>query len=315
MRKPLLISAIAICSATILLPMGCIIGGPWDPGEVNFGLSRLILHPEYTCADLRERFQLSGMELADNPADIGMEYEEYWLPVDDGISLRTWYLPAKLDRGLVVVSCGNTGPMECYLFSAQILTDNGWSAVMYDYEGFGESGGEPSLDTLRRDLETVLDWARSRTGRSQVTLFGMSLGSIPSVTVAVERPDAVNAVVLDSPVALGAQIERFGFVVAGKTEWITGQLNVDLLSDELIQWLDQPLLIYLHEQDPIATADSVELLFNRAAGPKQIVRFPELGHASSQFFSTDSYIYYLEHFLANVWLPPTDALEMVAQQP
>ena len=288
---------------SFILQVGCVGGSPWTSGEVVFGLSQLVLEPEQTCDQLREKYQLTHLPQADVPSDVGMEYEEVWLPVNGDTYIRTWYITTELDRGTVVVSCGNSGPMACYLFTADLLTDNGWSVVMYEYEGFGLSTGQASLGSLYRDLDTVVEWTRERTGREQVTLFGISLGSIPSVAFGVERPDAVNGVILDSPIAFAAQVERFGFVLGGRTDWILDQLDPTLLPDVLITELEQPLLVFLHGLDPIATPETVELLYDLAPGEKQLVRFGNLGHSRGQFFSTDVYLYYLEQYLARLWTP------------
>jgi pimeloyl-ACP methyl ester carboxylesterase len=172
---------------------------------------------------------------------------------------------------------------------------------MYDYEGYGLSGGTPSLATLNRDLKTVVDWTRAHTGRTRVTLMGLSLGSIPSVAVAVERPEAVNGVILDSPIAMRAEIERFGFLLIGGADALLPQLDRELLSEAMISSLRQPLLVFLHEEDSIASPETVEPLFKAAAGPKTMVRFAGLGHATSQFQDTDTYLYYLDTFLTGVW--------------
>jgi pimeloyl-ACP methyl ester carboxylesterase len=102
---------------------------------------------------------------------------------------------------------------------------------------------------------------------------------------------------------MGAQIERFALLVAGQTSELIERLDDKLLSDTLIARLNQPLLIFSHEEDYLATPETVEVLYERAAGPKQIVRFPGLGHATSQFVKTDVYIYYLDTFLAGIWAP------------
>jgi len=63
-------------------------------------------------------------------------------------------MPVEPAHGTVIVSPGNSGSMACYLLTAQLLTDDGYSVVIYDYEGFGGSSGQASLETLRPDLET-----------------------------------------------------------------------------------------------------------------------------------------------------------------
>ena len=290
-----------IAAISLFIYSGCVPVGVMTTPDILAGLSDLILQPQDTCAAMRERFRVEYLPVVEDPGEIGMAYEEHRIPLDSDTSLRLWYLPTNFDRGTVVYSMGTAGPMACYLFSADLLTSNGWSVVMYEYEGYGGSDGHASLNTLTPDLQAAVEWARERTGRDRVTLMGMSLGSIPSVAVAVEHPDMVNGVILDSPVALQAQIERFAFVVAGQTQLLIDRLEPDLLSDAIIGDMTAPLLIFSHELDPVATPESVDVLFERAAGPKLIVRFPAVGHASSQFVLTDMYIYYLETFLTDVW--------------
>jgi hypothetical protein len=291
------LSAIA---ASLCGAIGCVPIAAMDPPQVVAGLSKLILEPGATCGDLRDRFRID-LPVVENPAEAGLDYEEFRVPVDATKGLRVWYVPAEVDRGTVVYSMGDAGTMACYLYSADLLTRNGWSVVMYDYEGFGGSDGTANLDSLIPDLRAVIDWTRDYTGRQQVTLMGMSLGSIPSIALAVEYPEAVNGVILDSPIGLRTQIMRFGFMVAGQSLPLIARLSPDLLSEDLIGGLQQPLLIFGHGRDFISTPTSVKLLFDSAAGPKMLVEFPDLGHASGQFLSTEYYVYYLDSFLSQVW--------------
>jgi pimeloyl-ACP methyl ester carboxylesterase len=281
---------------------GCVNVAALSTGELLSGLSDLILAPYSDCEELRRRFRVDYLPLVDDPSEIGMNYEQHWLTAPNGTPLQLWYLPANLDRGTVVYSIGSAGDMRCYLFSALLLVGNGWSVVMYDYEGYGLNAGTPSLDTFITNLTAAVAWARTRTGRERVTLMGMSLGSIPSVAVAVQQPDSVNGVILDSPVALKAQIERFGFVIPGQAGILINRLDANLLSDVIIERLQQPLLVFSHELDPISTPDTVAALFESAGGPKVLVNYPGVGHASSQFVRTDSYLYYLDTFLNDIWL-------------
>lgn len=298
---------------TSFLSVSCVDVTSLSPWEVVSGLSDIVLEPEGSCEELRRAFGLEGiLPLADNPGQIGLDYEEHWLPTVDGEVLRTWYMPTKLDRGLVIVSSGAVGPMTCQLYTARLLARNGWSVVLYEYEGFGESSGQPDLETLGPNLETVVDWALGYTDREQATLMGISLGSIPSVTVAVERPGVANGVILDSPVAFGTEIERFGFIVGGQTGAVIGQLSPGLVTDTMIRWLDAPLLVFLHERDTVTTPASVEMLYELApTSDKLLVRFPDLGHVRGQFFDTDLYTFSLESFLSRVW--PGD-VEIVSER-
>lgn len=290
--------------ATLLLPNSCA-----PPAEIptltidqlSLVLSELIFYPEVTCEELRRAFDVEYLPLVDTPDQIGLTYEEHWLPTEGNNRLRVWYLPTNLDRGTVVLSQGALGAMPCYLFHTRMLAHNGWSVVMYEYRGFGGSEGRPDIGAMQADLEAVLDWARAYTGRERVTLMGVSLGAIPSVAVAVNRPEAVNGVVLDSPVVMSAMIRRLEFALRSQTQEFIDRLAPELLTEDLVEYLHQPLLILLGERDRVTTPASVQLIYDRAAGPKQIVRFPGVTHASEPFRDTGTYTYHLEAFLSALW--------------
>ena len=297
---------LAVPLLTLPLPMlGCVQPAPPLPSadEIRQAVSYAVLQPETTCAELRADFEVETLPLVDTPDQIGIAYHEYQIPAPDGESLRVWHMPIEHAPGTVIVSPGNSGSMACYLLTAQLLTEDGWSVVLYDYEGFGGSSGQADLATLKPDLETVLDWTLAQPGVAQVTLFGMSLGSIPTVAVAINRADVVNAVILDSPVALGLEIERFDFLVRGRSAEVIAVLETWLLTEEIIAQLYEPLLIYMDGKDPVTPPAQVAVLLERAPGPIDLVFFDGLGHAAGQFERTDEYNAHLADFLAGVWEP------------
>ena len=273
------------------------------PEELSRSLSYAILVPERTCAELRDAFELDYLPLADHPDQIGLNYEEAMVATARGAALRVWYIPAAADRGTVIVSPGAVASMPCYLFIAMLLNQNGWSVVMYDYQGFGGSTSTPELNSLPADLRAVLDWTLKHTGRTQVTLFSMSLGSIPSVAIAIERPEAVNGVVLDSPVALGEEFKRFDVPLGDRFEALMSVLDPVLFSENIIDQMTQPLLVYINDEDYVTPPETIELLYDRAAGPKEVVHFTGLEHAQAQFRDTDEYLAHLESFLETLWSP------------
>jgi pimeloyl-ACP methyl ester carboxylesterase len=209
-------------------------------------------------------------------------------------------MPTALKRGTVIVSIGASGSMPCYLYTIELLLDNGWSVVTYDYRGFGGSGGKPSLADLVPDAHTVLDWTLNRTGGTEVTLMGISLGSIPSIAVAVQRPASVNGVILDSPVALGLEIQRFGFLLGDPGLYVSF-LDPLLLSENIVQGLSTPLLVLMNENDWLTPPAQTELLYELAQSPKELARFPDIGHARGVFRDTEYYSFRVESFLARVW--------------
>ncbi|MCH9013575.1 MAG: alpha/beta fold hydrolase [Proteobacteria bacterium] len=220
---------VTVCSLICLITVGCAPTSLPQKSEVLNALSAVLLAPDQTCDELAGYFGLDFLKTVETPDQLGLDFDEQWAVGRNGNVLHIWQLPATFDRGTVVLSTGAAGDMACYLFPARLLVDNGWSVIMYDYQGFGQSEGSPSLATLTDDLETVVDWSRVLTGRERLTVMGISIGSIPSIAVGVRRPDAVNAVIIDSPVALGAELDRFGFLFGGRGNDIGALIDEDLL--------------------------------------------------------------------------------------
>ena len=295
---------VCLVCLTFLFSCGCI-SSPDPPSlttdQLTLVLSELLVYPDVTCEALRDAFDVEYLPLAETPDEAGLPYEEHRLPTADGQHLRVWYLPTRLDRGTVILSQGAMGTMPCYLFHARLLVRNGWSVVMYDFRGVGGSGGRVDLGSMPDDLNAVLDWTLRQTGREAVTLMGISLGTIPSVAVAAQRPQAVNGVVLDSPVALGAEIQRLAFALRGRAEEYVNSLAPNLRVEELVRNVRQPLLIFAAERDVITPPATIRLIYDRAAGPKRLVAFPGLAHAREPFGDTGTYTYELETFLSSIW--------------
>jgi pimeloyl-ACP methyl ester carboxylesterase len=274
---------------------------PPTPDEIIAALSYAVLQPETTCEELRQDFGLEDLPVVDNPGEVGIAYQEFQVPARDGEVLRVWYMPVDDSQGTVVVSPGNSGSMACYLFTSRLLTADGYSVVTYDYEGFGGSSGTASLLTLRDDLEAVIDWTVAQTGTAHLTLFGMSLGTVPTVAAAVDYPEVVNGVILDSPVSIDREVERFAYLIHGKSAQIIAVLEPWLLTDSVISAMVQPGLVFLHSDDNITPPSTVQVMLQNASPAVQVVEFEGLGHAAGQFLRTEEYNADLVAFLEQVW--------------
>jgi abhydrolase domain-containing protein 17 len=82
--------------------------------------------------------------------------------------------------------------------------------VVYDYSGYGESGGVPTECATYRDMEAVWDYtvdqvATDRSG-ANVILYGQSVGSGPCCYLAAKPDETVGGLVLHSPFTSGMRV-------------------------------------------------------------------------------------------------------------
>lgn len=105
---------------------------------------------------------------------------------------------------LVILAHGFSGTMDRLFLHAERFAAGGISALVFDYRGFGESGGTPrqvvDLHSQRRDIRAALAWARSlqEIDPDRIALWGNSLGGAHVVTVAADD-GRVRAVVAQMP--------------------------------------------------------------------------------------------------------------------
>lgn len=109
--------------------------------------------------------------------------ESVQIVADDGVALSTrWFRPVGEPRGTVLIVPAMATKSRFYHPLAQWLSEQGLTAVTFDYRGYGESGDgnlrEVRNDLLRwaQDAANVLDWVVKKADGVPVTWLGHSLG-------------------------------------------------------------------------------------------------------------------------------------------
>ena len=81
------------------------------------------------------------------------------------------------------------------------------NVLVYDYSGYGESGGVPMEKNTYRDIKLVYEWVVKNVTQheSKIILYGQSVGSGPSCYLASRREN-VGGLVLHSPFTSGMRV-------------------------------------------------------------------------------------------------------------
>lgn len=99
---------------------------------------------------------------------------------------------------------GATFPMQVVL--AHSLDVN---VVVYDYSGYGESGGYPSEASTYRDIEAVYDYVLDTLAEGdskRIVLYGQSVGSGPCCFLASKKDMVLGGMILHSPFTSGMRV-------------------------------------------------------------------------------------------------------------
>ncbi len=219
------------------------------------------------------------------PATWGLKYEAVDFKSADGTSLHGWFMPAKdktakTAKGTIVFSHGNAGSISYHLGFCAWLVEASYNVLIYDYRGFGKSGGSVDRRGMVDDVKAAFAYARKRSDIDSTKLvsYGHSLGGAQSVTALGESPvKGLKAVVIDGAFAsYQAMANVFG-----------GQLGASLVSDELApkdyvkKLAPIPLLVVHGSQDEVVPVSQGLQLFKAAAEPKTLFEVKSGKHGTA----------------------------------
>ncbi|WP_151781961.1 alpha/beta hydrolase [Acinetobacter nosocomialis] len=133
-----------------------------------------------------------------------------------GVTCSAWYIPASTDKHMnskgrpcIVMANGFGGTKDTGLLSfAEPLNKAGFDTFIFDYRGFGESGGYPrqnvSYKAQREDYQAAIRTVRNLpyVDRNRIVLWGTSYSGGHVITVAAQD-QKVSAVISMNPATDG----------------------------------------------------------------------------------------------------------------
>ncbi len=266
---------------------------------VLFGYGAMLLYVFLAQGRMLYLPNFAGDKLIATPMQLGMAFEEVHLAASDGVSLHGWYVPAAQARGNLLFLHGNAGNISHRLESIERFHRLGLNVFIFDYRGYGESGGRPDEAGTYRDARAAWDWllAAKSAEAGRTIVFGRSLGGAIAAQLATQVhpaglivesaftsvPDAAAGIYWFLPVRL---LARFKYDTRAALEGVAC-----------------PVLIVHSRDDEIIPFSHGEALFAAASQPKQLLVLNG-GHNDAIFTSTAVYEQGLRSFLDTV-LPHT----------
>lgn len=214
-----------------------------------------------------------------NPARLGLAYEDIVLINPSGLRLHGWWLPAAGPaRGTVYFLHGNAQNISTHIMSVSWLPDAGFNVFLIDYRGYGLSEGKPRLPETLADIQLGLDWLRGsgRLGQGPLIVLGQSLGASMAVPVLAQEENqaAVRCAVLE------AGFTGFRTIVNDvmKQSWLLWPMRplmLPWLPDERLDPINNigdigfPVLVMHSRDDQIIPFAHGKALYRAATAPKE----------------------------------------------
>lgn len=254
----------------------------------------------YLCLSIygaRRAMEIEHLPLTASPDSVGLAYEGVAFDSLDGkVTLKGWYLPGVGDKVIIVVNGGYQNRVDDNVDTLSLtrdLVERGYSVLLFDQRGRGESGGRGlALSNMDMDIGGAVRFLGNMGYEPENTcILGFCSGAASSCIYASRHH--VGALVLDGcfidvPTMVRRQAESYGppdFLVRA---FIPGLLLMTRLiySYEMVNPLDVvgdiscPVFFIHEEHDEFITLEENKRLLAASGNPaNQIWEVPGMDHS------------------------------------
>ncbi|MCM8819309.1 MAG: alpha/beta hydrolase [Candidatus Omnitrophica bacterium] len=202
------------------------------------------------------------------PKIFGIEYQEIFYETEDNIKLYAWF--CKKDNLLpTILYChGNGGNISDRVEIIKLFFDAGFNVFIFDWRGYGLSGGKPSEKGLYIDVVSSYNYLVNKLNISpkNIIVYGESLGSVAAIYLSARK--SVSLLILNGAFssAYDMACTIFPFLPRFILKAILS-LKFDSISQ--IKNINIPKLFIHSKDDEIVPFALAEKLFKEAPLPKE----------------------------------------------
>lgn len=163
---------------------------------------------------------------------------------------------------LILIFHGNGENVGDWSVAQMFLFDHGFSSLVFDYSGYGDSTGTPTIDRLRQDGQTAYAAALGMSWGRHVFILAHSLGcniALDSLQRSVVHPTGYAFW------GCMASLQSYMAAAAGIPRWLAFLVPDRWNNLHAISLLRQPVLLLHGTEDDVMTLGDTRLLAGHAA--------------------------------------------------
>lgn len=226
-----------------------------------------------------------------DPKQGGLSYDDVSFSSQNGRKLHGWYFRTaarKKPKATIVFFHGNGENLTSHFATLAWILPYGYDYLIFDYQGYGSSEGEPSPEGTVQDGIAALRFVKGRAPESPLVVFAQSLGGAVALRTLIELKGEVpvRLVVIDSSF-LSYQAAGRSVLSQHWLTWILQPFSTLVLSDawapgERVAEISPTPLVVLHgDQDQVIDFKLGERLFEKAKEPKEFWRVENGRHTDA----------------------------------
>ncbi|MEE4311409.1 MAG: alpha/beta hydrolase [candidate division KSB1 bacterium] len=207
--------------------------------------------------------------------------EEVLFDADDSLRLNGWHMTRDGSRGTVLYFGGNGFVMVSSYHIIKAFLDQNVDLFVFDYRGYGENPGAPTVSGLKEDGLAAYDYLinEKRVDPEELVIHGHSLGTFVAAYVATQRE--ASGLVLECPIT-DAQDWTGRLVPWFLKPFINFDIDPALKENSnlvRVSSVDIPLLVFAGGQDKVTPPGMAETIYETAgSASKRIVVIEDGGH-------------------------------------
>ena len=209
-----------------------------------------------------------------SPGMLGVEYEELVFASRLDQPVHAWFMPVAEPVGTVLIHHGAVTNRSAAFGNYLFIRRFGYNVMVYDYQGFGENSNSANLNTVMADADAALQWLQEsdRAGADRIILYGVSLGTLPTIAQAARHPEDVVGIILEGSFTADS-LPTWAYLLMGVLPWA---VDVEAVYPELdsktnITQVTVPILFIQSRDDTITPFAGAEQLYNLATASKDLV--------------------------------------------
>lgn len=223
------------------------------------------------------------------PMQNGHSFHSIILQSNNDVRIHSWFIPAKENAGTILFCQSNKGNMSEQISTIEIWNKIGYNILLFDYQGYGMSNGEPSEENCYADAKAAYNWLKSH-GYTHKNIFfhGRSMGGAVATKLAREVP--CSGLILESTFTSMAGLGK------AKMPYLPTSLLLynEFPTERWLKTLKVPVLIMHSPEDETIPYKMARELFDAASTPKRF--FPLTGDHRNGYKSTRGYIRTIKDF-------------------
>lgn len=204
----------------------------------------------------------------------------------NGVQISAVYLPNPQANYTILYSHGNAEDLGDMLPVLEDIQKMGFAVFSYDYQGYGTSGGQPTVSRSYQDIDAAYAYLTEQLGLSpnQIIVYGRSVGGGPSVDLAHRQP--VAGLILESTfVSAFRALTQVPIYPFDRFENLTK-----------LKQVNGPILVMHGTEDRVVRFWHGQALFAAAKEPKRFLWVEGAGHNEVMWVAGDRYSQALQEF-------------------